>query len=108
MSWEPRATLRQAEAVTVPHTGADPQQSSRRSRAGLALARSTTQRLFCFKLEQHCLLASSVASEIQHLMDDGGQKRDLSHIKISSISSTGPQIGSLHRLLTCWTPLTLI
>lgn len=45
------------------------------------LARSATQHLFCFKHEQHCLLASSKASEIQHLMGDGGQQRDLSHIK---------------------------
>lgn len=37
--------------------------------------------LLYFKHEQHCLLVSSVVSEIQHLMDYTGQKRELSHTK---------------------------
>lgn len=71
------------------HTGADPQQSSRRSRVGSVLARST-QHLFYFKHEQHCLLASSMSSEIQNLMDYAGQKRDLPHIKSHLQQALGP------------------
>lgn len=56
------------------------------------------------KHERHCLLASSMASEIQHLMADASQKRDLSHKKnLSYIQRLClNQVG--YRLLTWWTP----
>lgn len=72
------------------------------------LARLLLNIYFYFKYGHHCLLASSRASEIQHLKDDADQKRGLVSSKISSISSSGPLIRSLYRLLTCWTPLTIM
>lgn len=72
------------------HTGADPEQWSRRNRAGAVLARLLLNTYFYFKYKHHCLLASSRACEIQHLKDDADQNKGLVSSKISSISSPGP------------------